>query len=349
MKAAANQFAGTLAAVGTERIYGVADDSPNGLRLEAGLSMPEAACHCTGNRACGAQWFRILLGAPVLLFALTGCSGGVLDPKGPIGASNRLILINALEIMLVIVIPTIAAALFFAWWYRASNTRAQYKPHFAYSGQLELIVWSIPTLVILFLGGVIWIGSHELDPANPIASINKPLKVQAVSLDWKWLFIYPDQGVASVNELVMPVGVPVHFSLTSGSVMNNFFVPQLGSMIATMNGMVTQLHLKADHPGNYLGLSAQFSGDGFSGMNFTTRAMPADEFEKWVTGAKQSGPALDRAAYAALKQQSQNVAPFTYRTIDPNLFQAVATQEISPGPGPSPGRAGVSVRPKHEG
>jgi cytochrome o ubiquinol oxidase subunit 2 len=281
--------------------------------------------------------------------ALTGCSGGVLDPKGPIGTSNKLILINALEIMLVIVVPTIAAALLFAWRYRASNTRARYRPDFAYSGQLELIVWSIPILVILFLGGVIWIGSHELDPANPIASANKPLKVQAVSLDWKWLFIYPDQGIASVNELVMPVGVPVHFLLTSSSVMNNFFVPQLGSMIATMNGMTTQLHLKADHPGTYLGLSAQFSGDGFSGMNFTARAVPEDEFEKWVANAKQSGPALDGAAYAALKKQSQNVPPFTYRAIDPNLFQAVATQEIPPGPGPRTGPAGPDVRPRHEG
>ncbi len=295
------------------------------------------------------RWPGFLPAALVLLPALTGCSGGVLDPKGPIGNSNRLILINALEIMLVIVVPTIAAALLFAWWYRASNTRARYRPEFAYSGQLELIVWSIPILVIFFLGGGIWIGSHELDPANPIASPNKPLEVQAVSLDWKWLFIYPDQGIASVNELVMPVGVPVHFSLTSSSVMNNFFVPQLGSMIAAMNGMVTQLHLKADHPGNYLGLSTQFSGDGFSGMNFTARAVPEDEFKSWVASAKQSGPALDRAAYAALSRQSENAPAFTYRTIDPNLFQAVVTQEIPPGPGPRMGPAGLNVRPRHEG
>jgi cytochrome o ubiquinol oxidase subunit 2 len=147
----------------------------------------------------------------------------------------------------------------------------------------------------------------------------------------------------------MPTGVPVHFSLTSASVMNNFFVPQLGSMIATMNGMVTQLHLKADHPGNFLGLSAQFSGDGFSGMNFPTRAVPPDEFEKWVAKVKESGPALDQAAYTALKQQSQNVPPSTYRTVDPNLFQAVVTQEIPPGPGPSAGPAGANVRPRHEG
>lgn len=295
------------------------------------------------------RWLRILAGALILLPALTGCSGGVLDPKGPIGASNRLILINALEIMLVIVVPTIIAALASAWWFRASNTRARYLPGFAYSGEIELIVWSIPILVILFLGGVIWIGSHELDPARPIASPNKPLEVQAISLDWKWLFIYPDQGIASVNELVMPVGVPVRFSLTSASVMNNFFVPQLGSMLAAMNGMVTLLHLQADHPGKYLGLSAQFSGDGFSGMNFAARAVPEDEFGKWVANTKGSGPALDGAAYTALKQQSVNVAPFTYRTIEPNLFQAVVTQEIPPGPGPSKGPAGPNVRPRHEG
>jgi cytochrome o ubiquinol oxidase subunit 2 len=206
-----------------------------------------------------------------------------------------------------------------------------------YSGQIELIVWSMPILVILFLGGVIWLGSHELDPARPIDSPKPPLELQTVSLDWKWLFIYPQQGIASVNELVMPVGVPARFSLTSASVMNNFFVPQLGSMIATMNGMVTPLHLQADHPGNYLGLSAQFSGDGFSGMNFTVRAVTEDEFAKWVANAKQSGPTLDRAAYAVLSQQSQDVPPFTYRAIDPNLFHAVVTQEIPPGPGPETG------------
>ena len=147
--------------------------------------------------------------------------------------------------------PTIAATLAFAWWFRATNTRAAYLPDFAYSGRLELIVWAIPVLVIMLLGGVIWIGSHELDPAKPLASKTPPLDIQVVSLDWKWLFIYPNQGVASVNQLVLPAGVPIHFSLTSGSVMNAFFVPQLGSMIYTMNGMTTQLNLRADTPGTF--------------------------------------------------------------------------------------------------
>lgn len=291
---------------------------------------------------------RGLLGVAVLTLALAGCSGGVLDPKGPIGASNGLILINALEIMLVIVVPTIVAALLFAWWFRASNDRARYRPGFVYSGQIEAIVWSIPILVILFLGGVIWVGSHDLDPYRPIPSAKPPLQVQVVSLDWKWLFIYPDQGVASVNELVLPTGVPVHFSLTSATVMNNFFVPQLGSMIAAMNGMVTQLHLQADHPGKYLGLSTQFSGDGFSGMHFTARAVPEDEFTRWLESAKVSGPTLDRAEYAALNQQSQNVKPFTYRAVDPALFHAIVTQEVLPGPGPKAGPAGAAVHPISE-
>ena len=168
------------------------------------------------------------------VLALGGCSGGVLDPKGPIGASDSLIMINSLEIMLAIVIPTIIAALLMAWWYRSSNRRAFYRPDWAFSGRLELIVWSIPILVILLLSGVIWIGSHELDPAEPIQSAGKPIEVQVVSMDWKWLFMYPEQGVASVNDLVVPVGVPIHFSLTSSTVMNSFFVPQLGSMIATI-------------------------------------------------------------------------------------------------------------------
>ena len=239
--------------------------------------------------------------------------------------------------MLVIVVPTIIAALVFAWWFRASNHRARYRPGFVYSGQIEIIVWSIPILVILFLSGVIWIGSHDLDPYRPIPSPKPPLQVQVVSLNWKWLFIYPDQGVASVNDLVLPVGVPVHFSLTSATVMNNFFVPQLGSMIAAMNGMETQLHLQADHPGEYPGLSTQFSGDGFSGMHFTVRAVPEDEFTRWVESAKLPGPTLDRAGYAALNQESQNVKPFTYRAIDPALFHAIVTQEVPPGPGPRGG------------
>jgi cytochrome o ubiquinol oxidase subunit II len=284
----------------------------------------------------------LIAGATLML---ADCSGGVLDAQGPVGAANVQIMLNALGIMLVIVVPTIVAVLAFAWWFRASNTRASYRPDFVYSGRIEIIVWAIPLLVIMFLGGVIWIGAHELDPFEPLTAQTKPVEVQVVSLDWKWLFIYPNDGVASVNELVIPTDTPVHFSLTSASVMNSFFVPQLGSMIATMNGMVTQLHLKADQPGVYLGESAQFSGDGFAGMMFNVRAVPQEQFAQWIGMARQSGPALDRDTYLKLAQQSQNVRSYTYRTVEPKLFDAVVSQKLPPGPGPHGGKAAAQVRP----
>jgi len=287
------------------------------IRPPTSRSEPQAIRACIKLAASVAWSTAVLLrhvltwiSAALVLLSVSGCSGGVLDPQGSIGAADAKILLNALAIMLVIVVPTVIATLFFGWWFRASNTRARYRPDFVYSGSIELIVWAIPILVIMFLGGVIWIGSHDLDPFKPISSPDKPTEVQVVSLDWKWLFIYPDEGVASVNELVVPAGVPVHFSLTSASVMNMFFVPQLGSMIATMNGMVTQLHLTADKPGEFYGQSAQFSGDGFSDMNFMARAVPQDEFARWVAGARQAGLALDRTSYLKLCQQGCNVRPW---------------------------------------
>jgi cytochrome o ubiquinol oxidase subunit II len=279
----------------------------------------------------------------VIAGVLAGCSESIFQARGPIGAANSQILLNALAIMLVIVVPTIIGILVFAWWFRASNTRARYQPGFVYSGRIELIVWAIPLLVILFLGGVIWIGAHELDPFEPIESKEKPLEVQVVSLDWKWLFIYPDAGVASVNDLVVPTKVPVHFSLTSASVMNMFFVPQLGSMVATMNGMVTQLWLQADQAGELYGESTQFSGGGFAGMNFKVHAVPPDQFQQWIATAHQGGQALDPAAYIALSQPSQNVAPFTYSSVTPNLFNNVATLKLPPGPGPQANNNGQSA------
>jgi cytochrome o ubiquinol oxidase subunit 2 len=280
----------------------------------------------------------------IIASALAGCSESIFDARGPIGAANSKILLNALAIMLVIVVPTIVGIFAFAWWFRASNTRARYQPGFVYSGRIELIVWAIPLLVILFLGGVIWIGAHMLDPFEPIESQEKPLEVQVVSLDWKWLFIYPEAGVASVNDLVLPAKVPVHFSLTSASVMNMFFVPQLGSMVATMNRMVTQLWLQADQTGELFGLSSQYSGGGFAGMKFTVRALPPDQFQQWITTAHQKGPALDPAAYIALSQPSQDVAPYTYSSVTPNLFDNVATQKLPPGPGPQ-AQSGQTVHP----
>jgi cytochrome o ubiquinol oxidase subunit 2 len=280
---------------------------------------------------------------------MSGCRSGVLDPQGPVGAAERTILLNSLALMLPIVVPTIVTTLAFAWWFRASNTRARYFPDWEYSGKIELVIWSIPTLVTLFLGGVIWIGSHDLDPARPLNSDVKPLNIQVVSLDWKWLFLYPDQDIASVNELVVPAGTPLHLELTSGSVMNAFFVPRLGSMIYTMNGMITQLNLQADREGNYNGRSTQFSGDGFSGMQFTLRAVSVGAFDAWMQATQGASPILDKDSYTALAQQSADVPPSAYRLHDPNLFHLIATRALPSGPGPNMGRPTPDVSPRMGG
>jgi len=272
--------------------------------------------------------------ALVIPLTLEGCRTAVLSPAGPIGAANRTILLDALVIMLAIVVPTILAILAFAWWFRDSNKRARRQLTFTYSGRVELIVWSIPALVVFFLGGIAWIGSQLLDPARPIASPTKPLEIQVVSLDWKWLFIYPEQGVASMNYLVAPAGVPLHFRITSASVFNVFFVPRLGSEIYSMYGMTTQLNLQADQPGVYPGLSAQFSGDGFSDMAFDLQAVTADEFSAWAAATSASGPVLDEAGYRDLLKQSQNVKPYTYRSVETGLFDAIVMQRLPPGEGP---------------
>jgi cytochrome o ubiquinol oxidase subunit 2 len=286
-----------------------------------------------------------LLAALTAPFLLAACSGGVLSPVGPIGSAERTILLNSVAIMLAIVIPVILATLAFAWWFRATNRRARYLPTWAYSGRIELIIWSIPALVVFFLGGIAWIGSHDLDPAQPLQSSHKPLEVDVVSLDWKWLFIYPEQGVASVNRLVAPVGVPLHLRLTSATVLNVFFVPQLGTEIYTMHGMASNLNLQADEPGVFPGLAAHFSGDGFSDMNFAMQAVSPAEFAAWATTTSAAGPELDDASYRTLLQQTENVKPYTYRAVQAGLFDAILRQQLPPGDGPQNGRPNASVSP----
>ena len=262
---------------------------------------------------------------------LAACSEGVLAPHGPIGKAETLLLYDATGIMLVVIIPVILLTLAFAWWFRSGNLKARYLPDWSYSGRIEMIVWSIPALTISFLGGMAWISAHDLDPPRPIASATAPIEVDVVSLDWKWLFIYPNQGIASVNQLAIPIGTPIHFRLTSASVMNSFFVPQLGSQIYAMPGMVTQLNLQADEAGDYSGLSAQFSGDGFSDMRFAVTALPADRFVAWVASVKSKtqGQTLDQATYDALAQPSKAVAPATYAGVTKDLFETISTGRAS--------------------
>ncbi len=271
----------------------------------------------------------------------------ILDPQGPIAAAEKTILIDSLAIMLAIVVPTIIAIAAFAFWFRAGNSRARYLPEWAYSGRIELVVWSIPALTVILLSGVAWIGAHELDPGKPISGSQKPLRIQAVSLDWKWLFIYPDQKIATVNTLTIPSGVPLQFELTSASVMNAFFIPQFGSMIYTMNGMTTRLNLQADKPGDYQGLSSHFSGDGFAGMSFAVHAVPESAFNDWAAQTGKTDGRLNVDSYAALAKPSTNDKPAAFRLDDPGLFEAIATQKLPPAPGPQDASATETTGAAH--
>ncbi len=258
----------------------------------------------------------------------------IFNPQGPVAAADQTILIDSVAIMLAIVVPTIVAILAFAYWFRHSNSRAFYLPDFAYSGRLELVVWAIPALTVILLGGVAWIGSHQLDPSVPVEGTGSPVRIQVVSLDWKWLFIYPDQGIATVNTLTVPVGAPLNLQLTSASVMNAFFIPQLGSMIYTMNGMVTRLHLRADQEGTFQGLSSHFSGDGFPEMLFDVHVVSPLEFPDWVKSTASSGRVLNADSYKELARQSVVSGKPTFRLENPLLFDQIVTQKIPPSPGP---------------
>src|SRR5437868_2961940 len=274
--------------------------------------------------------------ALVLAMLTAGCNRGILDPVGPVASAEKQILINSTAIMLAIIIPTMIATIAFAFWFRRGNTKATYRPDWEYSGAVEMVVWAIPALTIMLLGGIVWIGSHDLEPSKPLASRVQPLKVEVVSLDWKWLFIYPDQGIATVNQLVVPAGAPVSFRLTSATVWNSFFVPQMGTMIYTMPRMTTRLNLQANKPGVYDGRSSHFSGDGFAGMQFQVQALPADQFAMWAQGARGSALKLDGHGYAELSKPSSYVKPLTYGTVAPGLFDAIVANRAPPNPVPEP-------------
>jgi cytochrome o ubiquinol oxidase subunit II len=281
-------------------------------------------------RACGLQRSRARAVVITSLCALlASCREGVLDPRGPVGLSEKLILADATAIMLAVVIPVIVLTLVFAWWFRANNRLARYRPDWEYSGRIELIVWAIPALLIAFLGGMAWLTSHDLDPPKPLISKEAPVEIEVVSLDWRWLFIYPAERIATVNQLTVPVGVPIHFRLTSTSVMNSFFVPQLGSQIYTMPGMTTQLNLEADEAGTYEGLSAQFSGDGFSDMRFALAAVPAARYQQWLAETRAKGGALDNATFTGLIKPTHAGEPLSFGQVDPMLFGIVATGKMA--------------------
>ncbi|WP_244850739.1 ubiquinol oxidase subunit II [Caballeronia sp. SL2Y3] len=264
-----------------------------------------------------------LLSGLLASVCLSGCNLEVLDSKGVIGAAESSLIATATFAMLLVVVPVILLTLIFAWRYRASNTKATYAPKWTHSTAIEVVVWAIPAAIILYLGTLTWKTTHELDPYKPLQSEVKPINVEVVALDWKWLFVYPDLGIASVNQVAFPVGTPVNFRITSDSVMNSFFIPQLGSQIYAMAGMQTRLNLQADHAGDYAGISANYSGAGFSDMKFRALALSQADFDSWVKKVKTAPEALNMDVYAGVARPSQKVAVRYSSTVDPKLFNNI--------------------------
>ena len=267
--------------------------------------------------------FSLFVGLLLLSLMLGGCDAALMDPKGQIGEEQRTLILTAFGLMLIVVIPVIVMTFLFAMRYRLSK-KARYEPDWAHSTPIETIVWFIPMVIIAFLGWLTWQTSHSLDPHKPLESDAETLEIQAVSLDWKWLFIYPEQGIATVNEVAFPTDVPVHFRVSSGSVMNSFFIPRLGSQIYAMAGMDNDVYLIADEEGVYPGRSTNYSGAGFAGMTFDAHATSRKEFETWVDEVRGSAETLTYPGeYDALADPSRNHPVEYFSDVSPGLYEKI--------------------------
>jgi cytochrome o ubiquinol oxidase subunit II len=282
-------------------------------------------CDSKTLRLYGPRWAVAL---PLAL--LSACHAVVLDPSGEIAEHQRNLLLASTGLMLLVVVPVIALTLLFAWRYRASNRHATYRPDWDHSIYLELMIWAIPLLIIICLGALTWVGTHLLDPYRPLhppsanrQPVSEPLVVDVVALDWKWLFIYPQYGVATVNDLAAPLDQPIDFHITSSTVMNSFYVPALAGQIYAMPGMQTRLNAVINKPGDYAAFSANYSGAGFSGMHFVFHGMSEADFRGWLSKAREEGGTLDRASYLHLAQPSEHEPVRRYRSVAPDLFDAI--------------------------
>jgi cytochrome o ubiquinol oxidase subunit 2 len=282
---------------------------------------------------------KILLGAGSALL-LGGCDAVLLNPSGDVALQQRNLIYTATGLMLIVILPVIVATILFAWRYRASNRKARYDADWDHSTRLELVIWSVPLLIIIALGSVTWVSTHLLDPYRPLSRISadkplaahvEPLTVEVVALDWKWLFIYPEYGFATVNELAAPVDRPIRFKITASSVMNSFFIPALAGQIYAMPGMQTMLHAVINAPGEYEGMSANYSGAGFSGMNFRFHGLDEAGFEAWVAKNRAAGGTLDRAGYLDLERPSENDPVRRWAAVDPDLYRLILNRCVRPG------------------
>ncbi|MBB3226555.1 cytochrome o ubiquinol oxidase subunit 2 [Luteibacter sp. Sphag1AF] len=272
---------------------------------------------------------------PFVALLLSGCNAVLLSPAGDVAVQQRNLIIISTVLMLIIIVPVIFLTLLFAWKYRASNKDAEYDPEWHHSTVLELLIWSAPLIIIIALGAVTWVSTHKLDPFRPLDRISegreipadvKPLVIEVVALDWKWLFLYPEQGIATVNEVAAPVDRPIQFKITASTVMNSFFVPSLAGQIYAMPGMETQLHAVMNKPGSYEGFSANYSGAGFSGMRFKFLGVSEGDFDKWVAQAKASPDALDRDSYLKLEQPSEKDPVHRYGSVSDGLYKAIVNR-----------------------
>ncbi|MBG6247407.1 cytochrome o ubiquinol oxidase subunit II [Candidatus Symbiopectobacterium endolongispinus] len=261
----------------------------------------------------------------------------LMNPKGQVGLEQRSLILTALGLMLIVVIPVIVMTIAFAWKFRASNTKAKYTPNWSHSNKIEAVVWTAPIIIILILGTITWKTTHSLDPYKPLVSEAKPITVEVISLDCKWLFVYPELGIATVNELAFPTNVPVNFKITSDTVMNSFFIPRLGGQIYAMAGMQTKLHLIANEPGKYDGISGGYSGKGFSGMKFTAIATPSQqEFDQWVATVRASNKTLNSTdEFNALAKPSEFHPVEYFSSVQPELFENLIRKFTQSGGAPA--------------
>lgn len=279
----------------------------------------------------------LLIGLPLILLAMVAftllfqdSSFAVLNPKGTIAGQQKDLIIAATLLMLLIVLPVLVLTFVIAWRYRESNTKATYSPELSGNRTAEIVWWTFPLLIIVVLSGMIWKSSHDLDPFKPVAANKKPITIQVVALEWKWLFIYPEQNIATVNYVAFPEDTPVNFKLTSDAPMNSFWIPQLGGQVYAMAGMETQLHLMADEPGEFTGQSANLSGDGFAGMKFITKSTTDLEFNQWVDAVKLSSKDLTDGEYLKLSKASKNNPVVHYASKEKDLYDSIIGKYLSP-------------------